>query len=61
MPNQFVNIDKKIQHGLNQRVKAMNTFGGNPLLRTLGDGLMNDPLGTVQDEGYELSKLHLQE
>ena len=55
MPNQFVNIDKKIQHGLNQRVKAMNTFGGNPLLRTLGDGLMNDPLGTVQDEGYELS------
>ena len=36
MPNQFVNIDKKIQHGLNQRVKAMNTFGGNPLLRTLG-------------------------
>jgi hypothetical protein len=55
MPNQFVNINKKIQHGLNQRVKAMNTFGGNPLLRNLGDDVMNDPLGAVQDEGYELS------
>tara|TARA_B100000902_G_scaffold204965_1_gene195409 strand:+ start:21334 stop:24231 length:2898 start_codon:yes stop_codon:yes gene_type:complete len=55
MPNQFVNINKKIQHGLNQRVKAMNSFGGDPLLRTLGDEIMNDPLGSVQDEGYELS------